>query len=221
MAKSNYRKCSACHPVPFRVRSCYRRSFTALRIATEDARACPRFPPVLSRSDATRLSVAYPPSPAVPAPGPVAPGAGIDLRRKTTCPVRGDPPPQISAAAVSCGVIPPDSSRCVPSRNRRSRVSSGISVSSRRSTASGLSGGRRGAICNGMNQAGGIPVAAIARFGCLALPDIDDERPPTTQAQAKALEAEIIGLTRQEGEQTFGAAAKANDCLKRREPIPG
>jgi hypothetical protein len=47
----------------------------------------------------------------------------------------------------------------------------------------------RGAACNGVDHAGESPVAAIARFGCVAVPDVDDGRPLTAQAQVKVLGA--------------------------------
>jgi hypothetical protein len=47
----------------------------------------------------------------------------------------------------------------------------------------------RGAACNGADHAGESPAAAIARFGCVAMPDVDDGRPPTAQAQVKVLRA--------------------------------
>ena len=63
----------------------------------------------------------------------------------------------------------------------------------------------RGAACNGINQAGESPVAAIVRFGCVAMSDVIGERSPTTKAQTKVLGADLaIGPTRQEGEQSLG-----------------
>ena len=50
----------------------------------------------------------------------------------------------------------------------------------------------RGAAYNGVVHAGESPVAAIARFGCAAMPDVDGGRPSLAQAQAKALGAEKV-----------------------------
>jgi len=47
----------------------------------------------------------------------------------------------------------------------------------------------QGAACNGVDHAGESPVAAIARFGCVAMPDVDGGRPPMAQAQVKVLGA--------------------------------
>ena len=47
----------------------------------------------------------------------------------------------------------------------------------------------RGAACNGVDHAGASPAAAVARFGCVAVPDISDGRPSSVQAQVKVLGA--------------------------------
>ncbi len=47
----------------------------------------------------------------------------------------------------------------------------------------------RGAACNGIDHAGASPAAAIARFGCVAMPDGWLGRPSWSKAQAKALRA--------------------------------
>ena len=70
----------------------------------------------------------------------------------------------------------------------------------------------RGAACNGVDHAGESPVAAIARFGCVAMPDVDGGRPPTAQAQVKVLGAAVIGPTRQEGERILGPQRERTPC---------
>src|ERR1700674_4598926 len=47
----------------------------------------------------------------------------------------------------------------------------------------------RGAACNGIDHAGESPVAAFARFGCVAVPDTRVGRPARVQAQVKVLGA--------------------------------
>jgi hypothetical protein len=70
----------------------------------------------------------------------------------------------------------------------------------------------RGAACNGINHAGESPVAAIARFGCVAVPDVDGGRPSTAQAQVKVLGAEANGPIRQEGERNLGPQRERTLC---------
>ena len=47
-----------------------------------------------------------------------------------------------------------------------------------------------GAARNGVDQAGGSPAAAIPRFGCVAMPDVESGRPLSTKAQVNVLGAE-------------------------------
>jgi len=68
----------------------------------------------------------------------------------------------------------------------------------------------RGAACNGTNQAGGSPAAAVARFGCVAVPDVRAGRPAWAQAQVKALGAERSDLSG--GRAKPGAAAESEHC---------
>jgi len=83
----------------------------------------------------------------------------------------------------------------------------------------GLSVSRvRGAACNGIDHAGESPVAAIARFGCVALPDAHGGRPTGAQAQVKVLGAGKTGPTRQEGERTLGPQRERT--LQRRNGFP-
>ncbi|MEK7233293.1 MAG: group II intron reverse transcriptase/maturase [Elusimicrobiota bacterium] len=68
----------------------------------------------------------------------------------------------------------------------------------------------RGAAYNGVVHAGESPVAAIARFGCAAMPDVDGGRPSLAQAQAKALGAEKSDPSG--GRAKLGAAAESEHC---------
>jgi hypothetical protein len=70
----------------------------------------------------------------------------------------------------------------------------------------------RGAACNGINHAGESPAAAIARFGCVAVRDIDSGRPLTMQAHVKVLGAAVIGPTCQEGERILGPQRERTPC---------
>ena len=65
----------------------------------------------------------------------------------------------------------------------------------------------RGAACNGIDHAGESPAAAIARFGCVALPDGWAGRPSWPKAQARALRAE--GSDPSGGRANSGAAAES------------
>jgi hypothetical protein len=68
----------------------------------------------------------------------------------------------------------------------------------------------RGAACDGTDQAGESPVAAIVRFGCAAIPDFIGGRPSKAQAQAKAL-----GAARSDpsgGRAQLGVAAEREHC---------
>ena len=47
----------------------------------------------------------------------------------------------------------------------------------------------RGAACKGADHAGASPAVAIARFGYVAMPDVEGGRPSTAQAQVKVLGA--------------------------------
>lgn len=76
----------------------------------------------------------------------------------------------------------------------------------------------RGAACNGIDHAGESPAAAIARFGCVAVPDVLRGRPLGAQAQAKVLGAGRTGPTRQEGERTLGPQRERT--LQRRDGFP-
>jgi hypothetical protein len=59
----------------------------------------------------------------------------------------------------------------------------------------------RGAACKGVDHAGESPVVAIARFGYVAVPDVEGGRPLTAQAQAKVLGAgEPVRLIRRASE---------------------
>ena len=65
-----------------------------------------------------------------------------------------------------------------------------------------------GAARNGDDQAGESPAAAVARFGCVAVPDAHDGRPSRAQAQVNVLGAERSDSTG--GLANPGAAAVAN-----------
>ena len=66
----------------------------------------------------------------------------------------------------------------------------------------------RGAACNGINHAGESPAAAIARFGCVAMPDGRGRRLPRPKAQVNVLGAERSDSTG--GLANSGAVAVAN-----------
>jgi hypothetical protein len=68
----------------------------------------------------------------------------------------------------------------------------------------------RGAACNGIDHAGESPAAAIARFGCVAVPDGRVGRPSRPKAQAKALGAERSDPSG--GRANAGAAAESEHC---------
>ncbi len=68
----------------------------------------------------------------------------------------------------------------------------------------------RGAACNGIDHAGESPAAAIARFGCVAVPDGWSGRPDWPKAQAKALGAERSDPSG--GRANSGAAAESEHC---------
>jgi hypothetical protein len=68
----------------------------------------------------------------------------------------------------------------------------------------------RGAACNGIDHAGESPAAAIARFGCVAVPDVWAGRPSWPKAQAKALRAERSDPSG--GQANSGAAAESEHC---------
>ena len=63
-----------------------------------------------------------------------------------------------------------------------------------------------GAACNDVDHAGESPAAAIARFGCVAMPDAGGGRPRAVKAQVKVLAAVCSphGRTCQEGERRLG-----------------
>lgn len=65
---------------------------------------------------------------------------------------------------------------------------------------------KAGAACNDVDHAGESPAAAIARFGCVAMPDASGGRPRAAKAQAKVLAAVCTthGRTCQEGERRLG-----------------
>ncbi len=68
----------------------------------------------------------------------------------------------------------------------------------------------RGAACNGSDHAGESPAAAVARFGCVAVPDVWAGRPAWAKAQVKALGAERSDLSG--GRAKAGAAAESEHC---------
>jgi hypothetical protein len=68
----------------------------------------------------------------------------------------------------------------------------------------------RGAACNGSDHAGESPAAAIARFGCVAVPDVWAGRPARAKARVKALGAERSDLSG--GRAKSGAAAESEHC---------
>jgi hypothetical protein len=68
----------------------------------------------------------------------------------------------------------------------------------------------RGAACNGIDHAGESPAAAIARFGCVAVPDDWSGRPDWPKAQAEALGAERSDPSG--GQANSGAAAESEHC---------
>lgn len=63
-----------------------------------------------------------------------------------------------------------------------------------------------GAACNDVDHAGASPAAAVARFGCVAMPDAFGGRPPRVKAQVEVLGAlqRLQGPTCQEGERRLG-----------------
>jgi len=63
-----------------------------------------------------------------------------------------------------------------------------------------------GAACNDVDHAGASPVAAIARFGCVAMPDISGGRPRVVKAQVKVPAAVCSphGRTCRGGERRLG-----------------
>jgi hypothetical protein len=65
---------------------------------------------------------------------------------------------------------------------------------------------KAGAACNDVDHAGESPVAAIARFGCVAMPDASGGRPPAAKAQVKVLAAVCSphGRTCRGGERRLG-----------------
>jgi len=65
-----------------------------------------------------------------------------------------------------------------------------------------------GAARNGDDQAGESPAAAVARFGCVAVPDAHDGRPSGAQAQVNVLGADRSDSTG--GQANPGAVAVAN-----------
>jgi hypothetical protein len=73
----------------------------------------------------------------------------------------------------------------------------------------------RGAACNGVDHAGESPVAAIARFGCVAMSDTHNRRLLRVQAQIKVLGTRS-GPTRQEGERNLGPQRRANTAASTR-----
>ena len=78
---------------------------------------------------------------------------------------------------------------------------------------------REGAACNDTNHAGESPVAAIARFGCVAVPDEGGGRPSPSEAQVKALAAVARWSGPTGGRAKSGAAAGSEHC-KRRQDVP-
>ncbi len=70
----------------------------------------------------------------------------------------------------------------------------------------------RSAACNDVHQAGGSPAAAVARFGRVAMPDIDSGRPGLVQAQAKVLKAAARWSDPSGGRAKTGAAAEREHC---------
>ena len=68
----------------------------------------------------------------------------------------------------------------------------------------------RGAACNGIDHAGVSPAAAIARFGCVAVPDGWRGRPLRPKARVEALGAERSDSSG--GQAKFGAAAESEHC---------
>jgi len=68
----------------------------------------------------------------------------------------------------------------------------------------------RGAACNGTDHAGESPAAAIARFGCVAIPDGWVGRPSRPKAQVKALRAARSDPSG--GRANSGAAAESEHC---------
>ena len=78
-----------------------------------------------------------------------------------------------------------------------------------------------GAACNDVDHAGASPVAAIARFGCVAMPDISGGRPRVVKAQAKvpAVVCSSHGRTCRGGERRLGPQRVRT--LQRRENAHG
>lgn len=75
------------------------------------------------------------------------------------------------------------------------------------------------AVCNDVNHAGGSPVAAIARFGCVAMSDMAEGRLSLMQAQAKVLAAAEVQSDLSGGRANTGAAAiSANTAASRAYP---
>ena len=68
----------------------------------------------------------------------------------------------------------------------------------------------RGAACTGIDHAGESPAAAIARFGCVAVPDGREGRPYQPKARVKALGAERSDPSG--GRAKSGAAAESEHC---------
>jgi len=78
-----------------------------------------------------------------------------------------------------------------------------------------------GAACNDVDHAGASPVAAIARFGCVAMPDISGGRPRVVKAQVKvpAAVCNSHGRTCRGGERRLGPQRVRT--LQRRENAHG
>ena len=68
----------------------------------------------------------------------------------------------------------------------------------------------RGAACTGINHAGESPAAAIARFGCVAVPDGWEGRLSWSKARVEALGAERSDPSG--GRAKSGAAAESEHC---------
>ena len=97
-------------------------------------------------------------------------------------------------------------------RNRRDPI---------RRPTSGEGGGykpKASAAHNTVNQAGASPAAAIARFGCVAMSDVVDGRPPMAEAQAKVPAAAAMRSDLSGGRAKTGAAAIANTAASRAYP---
>ena len=76
----------------------------------------------------------------------------------------------------------------------------------------------RRAACNGVDQAGESPAAAIARTGCVAVPDAPDRRLPGAKAQVEVLGAEESVRPVRRASESWGRSGERT--LQRRQASP-